>query len=85
MLLALNFNGLWVSQAMGSGSGDMYISNNTADTNGDEIASNAPYSEPLVTSDDTNYYYRLFTGDAPPEGDYFTLANETFYYTIYGE
>ena len=68
MLFAIYQDGTWVSQGMGHGSGEAYISN-----------ASVSYGS-CVTSDGNTYYYRI----SRDENDGHKYGNTTFNYTICG-
>lgn len=90
MLMAVNQNGYWISQGVGQNSGEIWITNSTAENNQGE---NKPQDQRaysgVYSADGKVYSYTLLRHQLQSALDYYDgelkdLTNATFNYAIYG-
>lgn len=63
MVSAIRQEGYWISQSLTGGSGEMYLSNNSYNLDGDEETNNPPYGDNTITIDEDGcYQFRLGRG-----------------------
>ena len=82
ILTALYMNGEWVSQALASASGDIYLANASASGGvGDDSPDNAPPS--AIYEDSSCYIYYILRATALNENST-AFSGERFNYALYG-